>query len=310
MNFSVLVSDNIQVEEEELLLTEFIQSTQRVLSLKAEKTGQKIEFDIDSELPEKVISDQKKLTQLLYNLIDFSSNRMGNNGVILVQTIAKNVSENEMTFCINVSDTASIIPSAKVKELLQSDKLLENYSPEDDARKDEFGMAIVSKLVEIMNGEIAITSKDVGTKFKVELPIKIVKKVSIQPGDAPDSPLKILLVEDHFLNQIATKKVLTTWSDKITVDIAENGLIGVEKYREHGYDLILMDMQMPVMNGLDASIKIREMSNVPIIALTANASKQEADKCFKAGINEYITKPFKPQDLYAKILGLMVTVNG
>ena len=310
LNFSVLVSDNIQVEEEELLLTEFIQSTQRVLSLKAEKTGQKIEFDIDSELPEKVISDRKKLTQLLYNLIDFSSNRMGNNGVILVQTIAKNVSENEMTFCINVSDTASIIPSAKVKELLQSDKLLENYSPEDDARKDEFGMAIVSKLVEIMNGEIAITSKDVGTKFKVELPIKIVKKVSIQPGDAPDSPLKILLVEDHFLNQIATKKVLTTWSDKITVDIAENGLIGVEKYREHGYDLILMDMQMPVMNGLDASIKIREMSNVPIIALTANASKQEADKCFKAGINEYITKPFKPQDLYAKILGLMVTVNG
>ena len=310
LNFSVLISDNIQVEEEELLLTEFIQSTQRVLSLKAEKMGQKIEFNIDTELPEKVISDQKKLTQLLYNLIDFSSNRMGNNGVILVQTNAKNITETNMTFCISVSDTASMIPSAKVKELLQSDKLLENYSDGDNAKKDEFGMAIVSKLVEIMNGEISITSKDVGTKFKIEIPIKIVKKLSIQPGDAPDSPLKILLVEDHFLNQIATKKVLTTWSDNISVDIAENGLIGVEKYREHGYDLILMDMQMPVMNGLDASIKIREMSTVPIIALTANASKQEADKCFAAGINEYITKPFKPQDLYAKILGLMVTVNG
>jgi len=86
-------------------------------------------------------------------------------------------------------------------------------------------------------------------------------------------------------------------------------LIGVEKYREHGYDLILMDMQMPVMNGLDASIKIREMSNVPIIALTANASKQEADKCLEIGINEYMSKPFKPKELYSKIMSTLVAIQ-
>ena len=171
-------------------------------------------------------------------------------------------------------------------------------------------MAIVSKLVEIMKGTFTIESKESkGTVFNIELPINIVKPINLQPGDAPETPLKILLVEDHFLNQIATKKVLTTWSDKITVDIAENGLVGVEKYREHGYDLILMDMQMPVMNGLDASKKIREKSQVPIIALTANSSKQEADKCYSAGINAYMSKPFKPQDLYANIMSLMVTVN-
>ena len=125
----------------------------------------------------------------------------------------------------------------------------------------------------------------------------------------PEVPLKILLVEDHFLNQIATKKVLTTWSDLVTVDIAENGLIRVEKYREHGYDLILMDIQMPVMGGIEATQKIREKSLVPIIALTANSSKQEAEKCKEAGINDYVSKPFKPLDLYSKIMAQLVIVS-
>ena len=244
-------------------------------------------------------------------MIDFSSNRTVSSGNIHVQAISKDVTDSEMKLCIQVSDNGETISNARAKELLNTDQLIENYSDDmDDAKKDDLGMAIVAKLVEIMKGEISIESKDgIGTQFNIELPIKIVKPISLTPGDVPDSPLKILLVEDHFLNQIATKKILTTWTDKITVDIAENGLIAVEKFREHGYDLVLMDMQMPVMNGLDSSKKIRETSTVPIIALTANASKQEADKCYAVGINAYLTKPFKPQDLYAKIMSLMIAVD-
>lgn len=311
LNFSVLVSEKITLEEEELQIVDFLKSTKRIVNLKGDKTNQKIEFELDENLPDKIISDQKKLTQLLYNLIDFSSNRTVSNGNIHVQAISKDVTDSEMKLCIQVSDNGETISKTRTKELLSTNQLLENYSDEmDDAKKDDLGMAIVAKLVEIMKGEISIESKEgKGTQFKIELPIKIVKPISLTPGDAPDSPLKILLVEDHFLNQIATKKILTTWTDKITVDIAENGLIAVEKFREHGYDLVLMDMQMPVMNGLDSSKKIRENSTVPIIALTANASKQEADKCYAVGINAYLTKPFKPQDLYAKIMSLMIVVD-
>jgi DNA-binding response OmpR family regulator/signal transduction histidine kinase len=311
LNFSVLVSEKITLEEEELQIVDFLKSTKRIVNLKGDKTNQTIEFELDENLPEKIISDQKKLTQLLYNLIDFSSNRTVSNGNIHVQVIPKDITDSEMKLSIHVSDNGETISKARTKELLNTDQLLENYSDEmDDAKKDDLGMAIVAKLVEIMKGEISIESKEgKGTQFKIELPIKIVKPISLTPGDAPDSPLKILLVEDHFLNQIATKKILTTWTDKITVDIAENGLIAVEKFREHGYDLVLMDMQMPVMNGLDSSEKIRENSTVPIIALTANASKQEADKCYAIGINAYLTKPFKPQDLYAKIMSLMIAVD-
>ena len=116
------------------------------------------------------------------------------------------------------------------------------------------------------------------------------------------------MVEDHFLNQMATEKVLLNWSDFVTVDIAENGLVGIEKFREYGYDLILMDIQMPVMDGLEAARKIREFSDVPIIALTANSNKEEQDKCLKIGMNDYLSKPFKPQDLYARIMGVMTAV--
>jgi CheY-like chemotaxis protein len=138
----------------------------------------------------------------------------------------------------------------------------------------------------------------------LEIPVKAIKNIVLD-SDAPDSPLKILLVEDHFLNQMATKKLLTGWSPFVSVDIAENGAVAIDKYKAHGYDIILMDLQMPVMNGFDATVKIREKSSVPIVALTATASKQEADKCFDIGMNDYISKPFKPQELYIKIMNAL-----
>ncbi|MEM8907778.1 MAG: response regulator, partial [Bacteroidota bacterium] len=199
----------------------------------------------------------------------------------------------------------------QIEELKEAEKLLEVYSDDkEDQKKSLIGMAIVNKLVDILSGTIQLTSHATnGTQFEVHIPAKVAKQIVIKTGDHPTTALKILLVEDHFLNQIATKKVLTTWSELVTVDIAENGLIGVEKYREHGYDLILMDIQMPVMNGIEAAMKIREFSSVPIIALTANSSKQEASRCMEIGINDYLSKPFKPRELHAKIMSLLVAIQ-
>ncbi len=164
-------------------------------------------------------------------------------------------------------------------------------------------------MVKILRGSFNIAQRNQdSTHFEVEMPTKVVKPLVLD-STAPDSPLKILLVEDHFLNQMATKKLLTSWSPLVTVDIAENGIVAVEKFRAHGYDLILMDLQMPVMNGFDATVRIREKSNVPIIALTATATKSESEKCFDIGMNDYVLKPFKPLDLYAKILNALIAVE-
>jgi len=115
-----------------------------------------------------------------------------------------------------------------------------------------------------------------------------------------------LLVEDHFLNQIATKKVLTTWSEFVKVDIAENGLIAVEKQREHGYDLILMDLQMPVMNGMMLLKQIREsdceyISNLPVIMITGHEDSDAAKQAsYNMGATDFISKPFSALDIISR----------
>ncbi len=310
LNFSVLMSDKIKVEEEEVQIKEFLQSIHKVMKIKADNANVELNFDIPKDLPVKLLIDPNKVTQILYNLIDNAIKHTPEKGKITVKCNCKEGINNKAALYFSVQDNGAGMPQPKVNELLEADKLLEIYSEEKpDDKKRQLGMAIVAMLVKTMDGKMDITSNEgEGSTFGISFPVKIPKQLSFNEGDKPDIPLKILLVEDHFLNQIATKKVLTTWSDLVSVDIAENGLIGLEKYREHGYDLVLMDLQMPVMTGIEASKKIREKSNVPIIALTANSSKQEAEKCFEAGINDYIAKPFKPQDLYAKIMNQLISV--
>ncbi len=309
LNFSVLMSDKIKLEEEEVHISDFLASIHKVMKIKADNANVELNFE-SKELPSKLLIDPNKVTQVFYNLIDNAIKYTPENGSIIVECSCKEAINNKAILQFSIKDNGVGMPKSKVDELVEADKLLEIYSEEKTGdQKRPLGMAIVTMLVKTMKGNININSSEgEGTSFDISIPVKIPKQLTFNEGDKPDIPLKILLVEDHFLNQIATKKVLTTWSNLVSVDIAENGLIGVEKFREHGYDIVLMDLQMPVMNGIEASTKIREKSNVPIIALTANSSKQEANKCYEAGINDYIAKPFKPQDLYAKIMNQLITV--
>ena len=309
LNFSVMMTDEVKVEEEAFDLKAFLQSIEKSFQLKADNAKLAINFELGDKLPIKLMSDAPKITQILYNLLDNALKFTPEGGEITVTANAKNIQGTTMDFVLTIEDTGKGMSKAKIKELKEADKLLQEYSEDDDTGKRPMGIAIVSKLTQTMNGTMAIESQvGVGTKFTVTIPVGIAKEAKIIMAGAPEVPLKILLVEDHFLNQIATKKVLTTWSEFVSVDIAENGLVAVQKFREYGYDVILMDIQMPVMNGIDAAKRIREMSDVPIIALTANSTKQEQEKCFEIGMNDYLSKPFQPEDLKAKIMGLIALV--
>ncbi len=309
LNFSLLLSENIKLEEEEFTTKDFVYSIEKVVKIKADNENIALTVEIDKNIPEKLIADHNKITQVLYNLINNAIKFTPEDGNILIKVFCRAINKEETQLCFSIKDSGMGMSGSKIKELLEAEKLLEIHSEHNDSKRP-IGLAIVSKLIHIMNGELSIESKEqVGSTFEVSIPSQIPKQIQFLGSNKPEVALKILLVEDHFLNQIATKKILTTWSELVTVDIAENGLVGVDKFREHGYDLILMDIQMPVMNGIDASMKIRENSQVPIIALTANSSKQEADRCLAIGINDYISKPFKPTDLYAKIMSLLVSVS-
>ncbi|MEM1324158.1 MAG: response regulator, partial [Bacteroidota bacterium] len=310
LNFSVLVSEKIKVEEEEIMIKDFFQSISKVVQIKADNSRVTLDLKLDPSLPEKLLSDNNKLTQVLFNLLDNAIKRAGEAGKVSVRAKVINKQKDQNVLHIKIIDNGSVLDKHKITEIMAADRLLQVYSEDqEENKKRQLGMAIVIKLIKTLKGQLNIDSQEEhGTTFSIEVPVSIRKATLVRSGNKPEMPIKILLVEDHFLNQIATKKVLTTWSNLVSVDIAENGLVGVEKFREHGYDLILMDLQMPVMGGLEASSKIRETSTLPIIALTANSSKQEADRCYEVGINDYLAKPFKPQDLYAKILNLLVGV--
>ena len=309
LNFSMLVSQNMKPDNDELNIKDFFQSIKKVIQIKVDNAKIKLEFNLPEDLPEKIIADSKKITQVIYNLVDHAIRYTPSGGKIVMEMGIDTVDKQAQLF-LKTSYSGRALTITQIKELMEENKILEtikNDSNETD--KQQLALAIVSKLVKILRGSFNIANRNNDTTtFEVEMPVRAVKQIIVD-ASAPDSPLKLLLVEDHFLNQMATKKLLMSWSPYVTVDIAENGLVAVDKYRAHGYDLILMDLQMPVMNGFDSTTRIREKSNVPIIALTATATKTEADKCFEIGMNDYISKPFKPQELYIKIMNALAMVG-
>jgi len=309
LNFSLLAADQVNREEEEIKLKDFLQSLKRLIQIKADNSKLEVAFNMPKKVSSIAYSDPQKITQIVYNLTDNALKNCKGKETLSFQTAVIRQEDDDAIFNFIITDPVTVLSPEQLKEIEDAEKMLEVYSENltQDNQKDLLNIAMVSKLTTILDGSFVVTStKEEGTFYKVQLPIKLGKVASLSSGTTPDAPIKILLVEDHFLNQIATKKVLTTWSDYVKVDIAENGMIGVEKFREHGYDLILMDIQMPVMNGIEAAKRIRASSDVPIIALTANASKQESDKCLAIGMNNYVVKPFKPQDLYSKIMNALV----
>jgi len=305
MNFSILLSEKVKVEESQFKTEELVQRIEQVFQLKADAKNVELDLIIFDSVPETLIGDINKIHQVLYNLMDNAIKFTKKGGKVNLKMICNDTKSDNTRLFMIIEDTGEGMDAGKVEELKSVGELLTvNY---DEENKTGLGLAIVNKLTEKMEGTVNIESRlGIGTKFAIDLPIRVAFVKKRKGEDKPTAPLKILLIEDHFLNQIATKKVLTTWSDFVKVDIAENGLVGFEKFRAYRYDMILMDLQMPIMNGFQSTEKIREYDkDIPIIALTANSSSQEADKARDIGMSDYMSKPFKPMDLYAKIMSVL-----
>jgi CheY-like chemotaxis protein len=175
-------------------------------------------------------------------------------------------------------------------------------------------------LVELHGGKISAKSeKGKGSCFSFEIPFTIadsstaieVKNSSVTESE-PAKKLKgirILLVEDNEFNVMVAREELEDAIEEIELEIAENGLIAIEKIKKGNFDIVLMDVQMPIMNGFEAAMKIRELDNVkakiPIIAMTANVMKEEVERCFAAGMNDFVGKPFKTDELLKKMAELV-----
>jgi signal transduction histidine kinase/CheY-like chemotaxis protein len=273
--------------------------------LRTDEKGISFSIDYPKDMPKWVFGDPTRLGQILNNLISNAIKFTDKGKVSLKITFEKKGKLNE--FCFNVTDTGIGIDQEKLKTIF------EFFSQEDNTITRRFGgtglgLAISKSIAELLGGEIKVESeKNIGSTFKfcLSMPEAAEQEKNVTVAQSDLSEKNVLIVEDNELNRFLAVTILKKWNANI--HIAENGKEAVTAVKNKDIDIVLMDIQMPVMDGVAASIAIRNElnSNVPIIALTANALESEKEKCWQAGMNEYITKPYNPQYLLEKIMFLI-----
>ncbi len=310
LDLSAVESGNIKFERIEFNLKSFFHTLISSFNYAAKQKGISITLNLDPYIDDVVIGDPVRLNQIMSNLIG-NAVKFTKQGGVKVYALKLSQKYNIGHFQFIVDDSGIGISEDKME------KIFENFEQGDAAINRKYGgtglgLAIVKQLVEAQNGSIQLKSKlGRGTIFTIDLDIEIGNETSDDSSDSDttaetiDRPLdlskhKLLLVEDNEVNMLYTKKILLNWH--CTPDSAKNGLIALEMLKENYYDLILMDVRMPTMDGFEATKFIRAnfnppKSTTPIIALTANAIKGDDEKCFEAGMNDYISKPFHPGTL-------------
>jgi PAS domain S-box-containing protein len=263
----------------------------------------------DPSIPEVLIGDSVRLHQIILNLVS-NAVKFTSKGKITVSVALINEDENQATIEFKVSDTGIGISESKIETIFG------NFQQATSGTSRLYGgtglgLSIVKQLVEPQGGEICVESKvDIGSTFRFTLPFD---KTNIILDDEPEKieldtenlNIKVLVVEDIALNQLLMKTLLDDFG--FERDIAGNGKIAIEKLQSKSYDIILMDLQMPEMNGFEATDYIRNTLNskIPIIALTADVTTVDLAKCTAVGMNDYLAKPIDEKLLYNKIIGLV-----
>jgi len=279
-----------------------------VVSILKPQIGNKniiLKADIDKNVSKAFIADESRIRQILINLTG-NALKFTEKGEVIISCIGKRKSTKKQELNFIVRDTGIGMDEKYLT------KIFKKFQQEDQSISRKFGgtglgLFITKNLIELMGGDIEATSKKgYGSEFKVNLtlPIGDISKVEGKSSFDTNKSLenaKILLVEDNEMNRFVASNSLKSWDIKVVE--AVNGIEAIELLKKECFDIILMDIQMPVMNGIDATKIIRNELKIqtPIIALSANAFKSEIDLCLANGMNNYITKPFEEHLLF-KIL--------
>lgn len=310
LDFSKIESGKMKFEKIEFNLSSIVSTVAKLMQPKAAEKNIQLITKISKDVPINLIGDPTRLNQILLNLVG-NAIKFTNKGKVEIQVKLQSDLGEFVKLQFDIIDTGIGIPKSKLPTLFEAFTQVSN----ETTRKyggTGLGLSIVKQLIELQDGNISVKSKaNLGSTFtftikfrkNIELsPKKIIVKKTIKKK--PLEGLNVLLVEDNPLNQLLAKKVLSDW--KLNVEVAENGMVAIEKLKQRNFDLILMDIQMPKMDGYEATRYIREnfsppKNTIPIIAITAHALIGEDAKCKKAGMDDYISKPFNQNELRDKI---------
>ena len=305
LDFAKIEEGKILFSEKNISLRRFVAGIKMANRIKAEEKGNSIKVLVDDDLPEYVKGDDLRLGQILNNLLS-NANKFTSNGSIVMEVLLARVLEEKVEVSFSVTDTGIGIEPSKQKIIF------ERFTQANSEITRQFGgsglgLAIIKKLLNLQGSDIYVDSEPgKGSKFYFSLLFRkgdgVVaqepQRSSFHNGDL--GGVKVLLVEDVEFNVLVAEKMLKIWN--AVVDVSNNGKEAVKKARDVSYDIILMDLQMPVMDGYTAARCIREFDpGTPIIALTASASPDMQQKALDHGMNDSLSKPFNPNDLFETV---------
>lgn len=276
---------------------------------KIQEKNLKLVKEYDNKIPDVLVGDPVRLHQIILNLVS-NAVKFTSKGKITISVHLLYEDDDKVIIEFSVNDTGIGIPENKIE------KIFENFQQASSGTSRIYGgtglgLAIVKQLVESQGGTIRVKSTlDIGSTFSFTLSFQKTNSDAELENelielDTEIKNIKVLVVEDIPLNQLLMKTLLDDFG--FHRDIAENGKIAIEKLKEKKYDIVLMDLQMPEMNGFEATEYIRNTMNlkIPIIALTADVTTADLAKCKAVGMNDYLAKPVDERVLYSKIVGIL-----
>ncbi len=301
LDYGRMEAGQLRIEETDFSLRDLSRQVIKSFRLQGKNSPVQFKLHYDTNLPTTLRGDPNRLTQILNNLIG-NAFKFTERGTISLRLERHAHEDTSCWVKLTVTDTGIGIPAEKLTDVFKE----YSQATPDTARRfggSGLGLTITRRLVELMGGRISVQSQvNAQTEFSVVLPL--------QMAQAPASPvvqdpaalaLRVLLVEDNDVNQFIARRFLEKWG--VAVEVAANGAEALEKINTQPFDLVLMDLHMPVMDGYETTRRIRQrpepqFRQLPIYALTADASGAVCEKTQQAGMNGLITKPFAPNALY------------
>jgi CheY-like chemotaxis protein/two-component sensor histidine kinase len=311
LDFTKIEAGQMKLVEASFSLEDLVRNVFEAFEYKAAEKEIKLQNKFDESLKIPIFGDSIRCRQVLVNLLN-NAIKFTNRGEVTLECKLISSTPQLCSVYFNVSDSGIGIAAENLSRIFQS------FQQEDAGTTRLYGgtglgLAISKQLVELMGGNLEVKSqKNAGSEFFFTVHFKrAIIEVNREVEESALSNIgnftgkHVLLVEDNQFNQFIAKSMLEKWNMAVT--IANNGLEALAILGEQSFELVLMDLQMPEMGGLEATKKIRQELNldVPIIALTANAVKGVVDECLLAGMNDYIPKPFNPDLLAKKISSLL-----
>ncbi|HET8735058.1 MAG TPA: 7TM diverse intracellular signaling domain-containing protein [Pricia sp.] len=321
LDFTSIENGEQELHESSFDLHKTLDRIAHVNRNKGLRNGLDFTYTYDDGLPERIIGDRRKLMQVLNNLLD-NAVKFTPSGDIRFHVDHCRKKKGEVRLVFSIKDTGIGISTEKLSTIYES------FTKKSCADKREFyglglGLYVAKSYIDLQNGKISIRNRaEQGTECRVELDFKLDATLVPEPerltvetsGDADLGGCRILLVEDNKMNQMVINLAVKKWKN-VHLDIANHGGEALEMLKKENYDIVLMDLQMPVMDGFEATATIRAgkvgpaVTNIPILVLTADATDTTKKEIFRLGANDYMTKPVKPDFLFNMIRKYLVVMR-